>query len=1061
MKFKIDEKGLFIIEDYNRAKSFSSFLPGIAGKYGIPLWAFFVNRGQCICSLGVKDKNHSILEFYPADKAYHEVFQKGFRTFIKTGKSYHEPFSFSESSSKIKQKMYIHPAYLSIEEHNAFIGLNTKVTYFTLPSQKVSSLIRILEITNNFNKPRNIDVLDGLPAVVPFGASHFLMKNMSRTLEAWMDAFVCKNTALFKLRVSPQDVAHTQYITGANFYFSFLELESGLKSLHPIMDKNSVFQEDVDLFIPHKFISGKFNPVYQKKISGRTPAAFTFIKKIIKPGQTVKIISFLGSANQEEKVGRLTGSIDKDKINVFFRENDNLIKGIQDKVFVKSGISEFDNYIKQSYLDNSLRGGFPQEFKNNSHPFVKYLYSRKHGDLERDYNDFRLEDTYYSSGEGNFRDVNQNRRCDNFFTPSVAEENIRLFFNLQRADGYNPLRVKPYTFMFSDKNRFKAVFKGVLRKEALDKIWILIGKKFSLGRFVDSLEGIKVSHLKQQACIFQLLQKAEKIETADFGEGFWIDHWTYNLDLVENYLAIFPDKEKQLFFDQSYSFYDDPWKVNPRNKRYKVRQGKVLQTDFLFFDKEKQSLIHKREEFPNRLRVKSDGSVVYVCFWVKLLVLVLNKLSSLDYRGVGIEMEAGKPGWCDAMNGLPALNGSSLAETLELKRLVLFIREKAERYKENNIDLPVDISEFFLGLKKILESSAKNKHTDSFIFWDRSNILKEKYREKIFKGANPGRKKINLEKVSSFLDLALEKLDSGLRDIDFSKQIPTFFINKVIDYRKKTNKEIVPLHFKTRVLPLFLEGFVRSCKVSDKSIVKRQYSYLRSSPLYDKGLSMFKVNSSLEKEPLEIGRIRVFKPGWLENESIWLHMEYKYLLELLKKGLNQEFYEEFFRCFVCFLDPAVYGRNPAENSSFIASSVYLDKERRGQGFVARLTGSTVEVLNMFVLMAVGRTPFFVEDNCLFLEFFPILKAGLFTVKKNRVEAFIEGKSKIFTIPANSFCCNFLGSTFLIYHNPLRKDTFDSSVRIQRIKIFYKDGSKEPDSIKIRNQEAEFIEAFLG
>ena len=52
-------------------------------------------------------------------------------------------------------------------------------------------------------------------------------------------------------------------------------------------------------------------------------------------------------------------------------------------------------------------------------------------------------------------------------------------------------------------------------------------------------------------------------------------------------------------------------------------------------------------------------------------------------------------------------------------------------------------------------------------------------------------------------------------------------------------------------------------------------------------------NAPLKGEPHEIGRARAFTPGWLENESIWLHMEYKYLLGLLKAGLCEAFFEEF------------------------------------------------------------------------------------------------------------------------------------------------------------------------
>jgi hypothetical protein len=36
-----------------------------------------------------------------------------------------------------------------------------------------------------------------------------------------------------------------------------------------------------------------------------------------------------------------------------------------------------------------------------------------------------------------------------------------------------------------------------------------------------------------------------------------------------------------------------------------------------------------------------------------LAILGFLKFSSLDQSGMGVEMEGGKPGWNDAMNGLP------------------------------------------------------------------------------------------------------------------------------------------------------------------------------------------------------------------------------------------------------------------------------------------------------------------------------------------------------------------------------------------------------------------------
>lgn len=114
---------------------------------------------------------------------------------------------------------------------------------------------------------------------------------------------------------------------------------------------------------------------------------------------------------------------------------------------------------------------------------------------------------------------------------------------------------------------------------------------------------------------------------------------------------------------------------------------------------------------------------------------------------------------------------------------------------------------------------------------------------------------------------------------------------------------------------------------------------------------------SMAEEPIELGRIRFFTPGWLENESVFLHMEYKYLLELLKKGLTEQFFKDIQTCLVPFMDPAIYGRSIIENSSFIASSANPDSSIHGNGFVARLSGSTVEFLHMWKIMFIGDKPF--------------------------------------------------------------------------------------------------------
>ncbi len=98
----LDSQNRFVIEDFDAFPPFASFLPGIAGPLGIPLWAFYVNRGQAIASFGVASKDNPIMEFQPANKAYQMTPYTGFRTFIKlrnrSGEGDYEPFAPSPTS---------------------------------------------------------------------------------------------------------------------------------------------------------------------------------------------------------------------------------------------------------------------------------------------------------------------------------------------------------------------------------------------------------------------------------------------------------------------------------------------------------------------------------------------------------------------------------------------------------------------------------------------------------------------------------------------------------------------------------------------------------------------------------------------------------------------------------------------------------------------------------------------------------------------------------------------------------------------------------------------------
>lgn len=151
---------------------------------------------------------------------------------------------------------------------------------------------------------------------------------------------------------------------------------------------------------------------------------------------------------------------------------------------------------------------------------------------------------------------------------------------------------------------------------------------------------------------------------------------------------------------------------------------------------------------------------------------------------------------------------------------------------------------------------------------------------------------------------------------------------------------------------------------------------------------MYRLNASLQNESFEIGRIHAFPDGWLEKASIWLHMEYKYLLALLKSGLYEQFFADFRNAAIPFLPPERYGRSTMENSSFLVSSANADASAHGRGYVFRLSGSTAELISIWLEMFFGGAPFRYDGNSACLCFRPAIPEYLIGSRQTISAAFL-------------------------------------------------------------------------
>ncbi len=1022
MKYFFDNLDRFVIEDYNNTKPFSSFLPGIAGLKGIPLWVFYVNRGQCITAFGISNKDKPILEFHPAFRAYQLTNNFGFRTFMKVNGNFYEPFTFRTSKTST-QRMYIGKNELELSENNNNLGLETNIIYFTLPNERLAALVRIVTVKNVSSDDLEIEMLDGMSTLLPTGINDYLIKHMGNTIRAWMNVYNLESKIpLFRLRSSTEDVARVEEIRDANFYVSTTFRSGVSETPVPIVDPDNVFGLETSYSFPDLFVENSLDFILGRKqhTTNKVACAFTPFKGSLKPMESVEILTVVGYVPDEKIIESYRDRlIDRAYLLSKLKETRSIVDDIAKDVEVHTGSQLFDEYSKQTYIDNILRGGYPIVFSEGTK--VYHVYSRKHGDLERDYNYFNLLAEYYSSGNGNYRDINQNRRNDVFFNPKVGSYNIKFFVNLIQTDGYNPLVINGVRYKLSyEKLGF---LENVLNSEDAEKMKVFLSQGyFTPGKAAMFIERENIRlNIEEEEFIRKLIELSEEEVDAVHGEGFWTDHWTYNLDLIESFLQIFPDHEKKLLFEEhDYTYYDNSEVVLPREKRYVLSSGKVRQYYSLVEDPEKKSLILSRKEYKNVMRTKKGtGDIYRTNLITKLINIALIKFATLDPEGIGIEMEAGKPGWYDALNGLPGLFGSSVAESFELVRLIKFLVGRLKAYSHKEIKLPIEVHRLLKELHEAVDNYFGGLNEDEskdFDFWNRISDIRENYRENTKFGFEGTEVCVKPNEIVQILNEFLKKLEDKLSKVieENNGIMPTYYYYEVIDYEvigdvpNRDEKYVRAKRFKRITLPLFLEGVVRGFKIYEsKSFLRDVYSKIKESPLYDSKLKMYKVNTSLENASIEIGRAKAFTPGWLENESIWLHMEYKYMLELLKAGLYEEFYSDFKNVFVPFLDPQMYGRSPLENSSFIASSANPDETLHGNGFVARLSGATAEFLSIWWLMLVGNSPFKFENGKLTLEFKPVLAGWLF-----------DDEGKI------SF--KFLGKCTVTYHNPQRIDTYKLS-----------------------------------
>ena len=749
----IDNKAYFKISNSNRMRPFFMSIVSDSDH-----WMFISSNGGL--TAGRKNSEHSIFPYYSDDKITESSEITGSKSIFqvtKNGEKYiWEPFSIRfQDNFNTRCNLYksVYGNSVIFEEENLDLDL---VYRYEWCSTDKYGFVKKSTLSNNGELPLEVNVLDGIQNVLPYGVNSALQNASSNLVDAYKRTELVKETGIgvFALSAIIVDKAEPSEALKANVVWS-LGIENVnylLSSLQ--LDKFRNFG-DVDLETDVKaekgayFINSKIQLVPQSK------KEWLFVVNVNQDTSDIVEISKLISEESKflqkleddialgtENLVKLNAASDGLQLS---SDNYKDTRHFSNTLFniMRGGI--FDNgytiekwdlekYLakankKVSRNSEDVISALPETFslgvlkeiayksddKNFRRLCLEYMplkFSRRHGDPSRPWNKFSINTRDEVDGskildyEGNWRDIFQNWEALACSYPEFIESMIHKFLNATTFDGYNPYRVT---------------------KDGFD--W-------------------------------------EIIEPDDPWSyiGYWGDHQIIYLLKFLEFIEEYKPGKLESFFDKDLFVY--------ANVPYKIKKYEDLlknPKDTIEFDEE---LDHRIRQ--DRSEIGADGAllrdenrfIVKVNFIEKILATALAKLSNFIPEG-GIWMNTQRPEWNDANNALVG-NGVSMVTLFYLRRFLKFFDEVFDKSEAESVEISQELKVFFDAIFGAFKSNAQIL-SESINDKDRKTVLDalgqagSNYREQIYNNAFTGRKsQLTINSLKEFVDISLKFLEQSI-----------------------------------------------------------------------------------------------------------------------------------------------------------------------------------------------------------------------------------------------------------------------------------------------------------
>ena len=456
------------------------------------LWMFISSNGAL--TAGRKNPDSALFPYYTDDRIHDSKNVTGSTTFVFVEKDEKqflwEPFS-SNSYELYNTQRNIYKSIIGNKVIFEETNLDLEVIYrYSWQNCDRFGFIRKSAIINNSNGTINLNILDGIQNILPYGVDRKFQLEYSTLLDGYKKNELVEDIGLgiYTLSSIPVDKAEPNEALKATLVWSV-----GLNNANVLLSSKQI----------NSFIKGK--PVQQEKYANARRGAYLlqsqfelregngkewYIAADLNKDQndTAEIVSLLNSNRNLKQL--IENHVAIDTVDLYLKiansdglqlTNDQLItsRHVANVLFniMRGGIfdnnylvakNDFNLFVKR--IDNTLLekhskffDELPSEIKFSElgkkvqeqndlkleKVYCEYLpltFGRRHGDPSRPWNFFSIDikdeqGNKVLNYQGNWRDVFQNWEALSYSFPAYIENMIAKFVNASTADGYNPYKL--------------------------------------------------------------------------------------------------------------------------------------------------------------------------------------------------------------------------------------------------------------------------------------------------------------------------------------------------------------------------------------------------------------------------------------------------------------------------------------------------------------------------------------------------------------------------------------------------------------------------------------------